>query len=178
MSELTTLARPYASAAFELAKEQQQFDHWSQMLAFMAAVAHDGILRAVLDSPRLSEAQAAELFISICQERIDEQGRNFIKLLAENRRLTLLPEITALFEFMRREAEGKIDVEVVSAKEISQAQLEAVTKALKARLGREVNVTTRTDESLLGGAIIRAGDLVIDGSIRGRLDQLSTALSH
>ncbi|HEX2237436.1 MAG TPA: F0F1 ATP synthase subunit delta [Gammaproteobacteria bacterium] len=178
MSELTTLARPYASAAFELAKEQQQFDHWSQMLAFMAAVAHDGTLRAVLDSPRLSEAQAAELFISICQERIDEQGRNFIKLLAENRRLTLLPEITALFEFMRREAEGKIDAEVVSAKEISQAQMEAITQALKARLGREVNVTARTDASLLGGAIIRAGDLVIDGSIRGRLNQLSTALSH
>jgi F-type H+-transporting ATPase subunit delta len=178
MSELTTLARPYASATLELAREQKQYDHWSKMLAFMAAVAHDGTMRAVLDSPRLSEEQAAELFISVCEERIDDQAQNFIKLLAENRRLTLLPEITALFEFMRREAEGKIDAEVVSAQEISKAQVEAIAKALKARLGREVTLTTRTDEGLLGGAVIRAGDLVIDGSMRGRLNRLSTVLSR
>jgi F-type H+-transporting ATPase subunit delta len=178
MSELITLARPYASAAFELANEQKQYDHWSEMLAFMAAVAHDGTMRAVLDSPRLGEEQAAELFISVCAKRIDDQGRNFIRLLAENRRLTLLPEIAALFEFMRREAEGKIDAEVVSAKEISKEQIAAIAKALKARLGREVNLTARTDESLLGGAVIRAGDLVIDGSIRGSLNRLSTVLSH
>jgi F-type H+-transporting ATPase subunit delta len=178
MSELITLARPYASAAFELAKEEKNFDHWSEMLGFMAAVAHDRTMRIVLDSPRLSEDQAAEMFISVCEERIDDEGRNFIKLLAENRRLTLLPEITALYEFMRSEAEGKIDAEVVSAKELDEAQIEAINKALKARLGREVHLTTRTDKSLLGGAVIRAGDLLIDGSIRGRLNQLSTILSH
>jgi F-type H+-transporting ATPase subunit delta len=178
MAELTTIARPYASAAFELAKEQKQFDRWSEMLAFMAPVAHDGTMRAVLDSPRLTEEQAAELFISVCEERIDDQGRNFVMLLAKNGRLGLLPEITALFEFMRREAEGKIDAEVVSAQEISKAQIEAIAKALKARLGREVNLTTRTDENLLGGAVIHAGDLVIDGSIRGGLNRLSTALTR
>lgn len=178
MSELSTLARPYASAAFELAKEQKAFDRWSKMLAFMAAVAHDGEMRRVLDSPRLSEEQAAEMFIAVCEERIDDDGRNFIRLLAENRRLPLAPEITALFEFMRREAEGKIDAEVVSAQELGKAKLEAIAKALKTRLGREVNLTARIDEELLGGAVIRAGDLVIDGSIRGRLNKLSTALSH
>ncbi len=178
MSELTTLARPYATAAFELASEQKQYDHWSDMLRFMAAVAHDGTMRAVLDSPRLSEEQTAELFIAVCEEKVDDQGRNFIRLLAENRRLTLLPEITALYEFMRREAEGRIDAEVVSAQEISKQQLAAIGNALKARFGREVNLTTRTDSDLLGGAIIRAGDLVIDGSIRGRLDKLTTALTH
>lgn len=178
MSELITLARPYANAAFELAREQKKYDHWSELLAFMAAVAHDGTMRAVLDSPRLSEEQAAELFISVCRERIDDLGQNFIRLLAENRRLSLLPEITALFELLRREAEGRIEAEVVSAKEISKAQVEAIAKALKTRFGREVNLTTRTDEDLLGGAIIHAGDLVIDGSIRGRLNKLSTALSH
>lgn len=178
MSELTTIARPYASAAFELARDQGDYDNWSQMLEFMAAVAHNGTMRTILDSPRLDAEQAAEMFISVCEEQIDEQGQNFIKLLAENRRLVLLPEITALYEFMRREAEGKVDAEVISAQEISKAQIQAIAKALKQRLGREVNITTRTDESLLGGAVIRAGDLVIDGSIRGRLNKLSTALSH
>lgn len=178
MSELTTLARPYANAVFELAREQGEYDKWSQMLAFMSAVAHDGTMRALLDSPRLDEEQAAELFISVCKEQIDEQGQNFVKLLAENRRIALLPEITALYEFMRSEAEGRISAEVVSAQDITPSQIQTIAKALKARLGREVNVTTRTDKSLLGGAIIRAGDLVIDGSIRGRLNQLSTALSH
>ncbi len=178
MSELSTVARPYASAAFELAKEQKDFDRWSKMLAFMAAVAHDGEMRRVLDSPRLSEEQAAEMFTAVCEEQIDDDGRNFVRLLAENRRLPLLPEITALYEFMRREAEGKIDAEVVSAQELDKTKLDAIAKALKVRLGREVNLTARTDEALLGGAIIRAGDLVIDGSIRGRLNKLSTALSH
>jgi len=161
-----------------MAKEQGDYDRWSQMLSFMAAVAHDGELRRVLDSPRLSEEQAAEMFIAVCEDHIDDQGRNFIRLLAENRRLPLLPEITALFEFLRREAEGEIDAEVVSAQEISDEQKKAIAKALKERLGREVNLTTRTDEALLGGAVIRAGDLVIDGSIRGRLNRLSLALAH
>jgi len=178
MSELTTFARPYAGAAFELAREQKRFDRWSEMLTYMAAVAHDGGMRALLDSPRLSHEQRAEIFISVCEDRLDDEGRNFIKLLAENARLALLPEIAALYEFMRREAEGKIEAEVVSAQEISKTQTEAITRALKARLGREVHLTARTDESLLGGAIIRAGDLVIDGSIRGRLNKLSTALGH
>ncbi len=178
MSELVTLARPYASAVFELAKEQKDFDRWSKMLVFMAAVAHDGEMRRVLDSPRLSEEQAAEMFIAVCEERIDDDGRNFVRLLAENRRLQILPEITALYEFLRHEAEGKIDAEVVSAQEISDEQKKAIAKALKERLGREVNLTTRTDEALLGGAVIRAGDLVIDGSIRGRLNRLSLALTH
>jgi F-type H+-transporting ATPase subunit delta len=178
MSELTTLARPYANAAFELARDQGEFDKWSQMLAFMAAVVHDSTMRAVLDSPRLDEEQAAQLLISVCEERIDDQGRNFIRLLAENRRLSLLSEIAALYESLRREAEGKIDAEVISAQDIDESQLGAIARALKKRLGREVHLSARTDQSLLGGAIIRAGDLVIDGSIRGRLEQLSTVLAH
>ncbi len=178
MSELSTLARPYANAVFELAQEQKDFDRWSEMLAFMAAVAHDGEMRRVLDSPRLSEEQAAELFLAVCEGRIDDDGRNFVRLLAENRRLQLLPEITAVYEFMRREAEGKIDAEVISAQELDEAKLVAIAKALETRLGREVRLTSRTDKGLLGGAVIRAGDLVIDGSIRGRLNNLSTALTH
>ncbi|MBA2492517.1 MAG: F0F1 ATP synthase subunit delta [Gammaproteobacteria bacterium] len=178
MSELTTLARPYASVAFELASEQKEFNRWSEMLAFMAAVAHDGDMRAALDSPQLSHEQRAEMFISVCEDRLNDEGRNFIHLLAENARLGLLPEIAAIYEFRRREAEGTVDAEVVSAQEITEAQRDAIAKALKKRLGREVHLSTRTDEALLGGAIIHAGDLVIDGSVRGRLDKLSTVLNR
>ncbi len=178
MAEFTTAARPYAKAAFELAQATDRFEPWSDMLSFMAAVAHDPTMRAVLDSPSLTKQQAADLFISVCKEQLDLQGENFIKLLAENRRLTILPEIAALFAFYRSEAEGKIDAEVVSAQEITEKQLTTITAALGKRLGREVIVTARTDPALLGGAVIRAGDLVIDGSIRGKLNKLATAVSR
>lgn len=178
MSELTTAARPYARAAFELAQENKAFDKWSEMLEFMAAVAHDPNMIAVLDSPRVTSEQGAELLISVCEERIDQQGKNFIKLLAENDRFVLLPEVAALYEFYRAEAEGKVDAEVVSAQEVSEGQLAAIAKALKTRLGRDINLTSRIDEKLLGGAVIYAGDLVIDGSVRGKLDKLSTVLTR
>lgn len=178
MAELTTAARPYARAAFETAQAHGRLAEWSQMLAFMAALARDPTLHALLDSPRLSTTQAGDLFISVCRDNVDEQGQNFIRLLAENRRLVLLPEVAVLFEQYRADAEGKIEAEIISAQEVEEAQLAAITRALKARLGREVTLKWRSDPSLLGGAVIRAGDLVIDGSIRGRLNKLSRVLIH
>ena len=178
MAEFTTAARPYAKAAFELAQEKNNLEGWSDTLAFMAAVVHNPTMRAILDSPSMTTQQAADLVISVCREHIDAQGENFIKLLAENRRLTLLPEITALYGFYRSEAEGKIDAEVISARKLTQKQMSSITIALKKRLGREVSLTATTDSKLLGGAIIRAGDLVIDGSIRGKLDKLATVVSR
>ncbi len=178
MSEYITAARPYARAAFELAKEQKRFDAWSDMLSLMATVVHDPTMRAVLDSPALAADQGSELLISVCSDKIDEQGRNFIKLLAENRRLVLLPDVAALYENYRAEAEGKIEAEVVSAQDITEQQMGNIAQALKKRLGREVSISARTDPSLLGGAIIRAGDLVIDGSVRGKLNKLATTLSR
>ena len=178
MAEFTTAARPYARAAFELAQENKQFDKWSEMLAFMAAVAHDTEMHALLDSPGLTSEQAAEMFNSVCAEHVDERGQNFVKLLAENRRLVLLPEITALYDFYRSEAEGKIEAEVVSAQEITKQELATIAEALKARLGREVKIMSRIDPALLGGAVVRAGDLVIDGSIRGKLGKLARVLSR
>ena len=178
MSELTTAARPYARAAFDTAKANGEQQKWSDMLGFMAAVAHDPTMTALLDSPRLSQNQAAEMFISVCEEKIDQRGKNFIKLLAENDRLKLLPEVTALYEHYRAEAEGTIEAEVISASEVSEAQLAKITASLKNRLGKEVRLTSKIDSSLIGGAIIRAGDLVIDGSVSGRLEKLSTALTN
>jgi F-type H+-transporting ATPase subunit delta len=178
MSEITTAARPYARAAFEVAKEKGTLQVWSDQLAFMAAVANDPQMRAVLDSPALTRSQRADLMISVCGDHIDDQAKNLVKLLAENGRLAVLPEIAALYEVMRAEAEGSVDAEVISAQDVSDAQLAKIAEALKGRLGREVKLTTRIDDSLIGGAIVRAGDLVIDGSIRGRLAKLAAALSR
>ena len=177
MSELTTAARPYARAAFDVASANGEQQQWTQMLVLMAQTAHDPGMRALLDSPRLSQ-QSADLFISVCEAHISLQGKNFIKLLAENNRLPLLPEIAALYEHYRAEAEGSIDAEVIAARDVSADRLQKIAAALKQRLGKEVRATSRIDASLIGGAIVRAGDLVIDGSVRGRLDKLSAALTN
>lgn len=178
MSELTTTARPYARAAFDIAEKNNEQQKWSEMFELMATVAYDPTMRAVLDSPRLSQQQSAELFIAVCEQYINERAKNFIKLLAKNDRITLLPEIAALFQHYRAEAEGTVDAEVIAASEVSEIQLEKIAASLKQRLGKEVRVSSRIDDSLIGGAIIRAGDLVIDGSIRGRVNKLSTALTN
>lgn len=176
MSELTTAARPYARAAFDIANTHGEQQQWTDMLGFMSAVAHDPTMSALLDSPGLSQAQAADIFISVCEEKIDQRAKNFVKLLAENDRIKLLPEITALYEHYRADAEGSVDAEVISAQEINDAQLSKIAASLKTRLGKEVRLTSKIDASLIGGAIVRAGDLVIDGSLSGRLDKLSTTL--
>lgn len=178
MSELTTLARPYAKAVFEVAEAAGDMARWSDQLGFMAAVAHDPAMRAYLDSPRLTRDAVAQSFISVCEGRIDDQGKNLIRLLADNGRLTLLPEIAALYEVLRAGAEGKVEARVISAQPVSEAQKAGIIAALGRRLGREVELICEIDENLIGGAVIRAGDLVIDGSLRGRLEKMAASLSR
>ena len=178
MAEILTIARPYAQAAFLFADSHQALKAWSGMLEFLAVVAADPEMTALIENPRLTEEQLAELFIGIGADRLDDNCHNFIRLLAENRRLKLLPEIAALFEIQRREAEKSIRAELITAFPATAAQQAAVTAALKQRLGRDIELVCTTDASLLGGAIIRAGDLVIDGSVRGKLERLGNALSH
>jgi F-type H+-transporting ATPase subunit delta len=178
MAEILTIARPYAQAAFLFAESHQVLKEWSGMLEFLAVVAADPEMIGLFDNPRMTEAQLAELFIGIGADRLDDNCRNFIRLLAENRRLKLLPEIAALFEIQRREAERTIRAELITAFPATEAQQAAVTAALKQRLGRDIELECKTDAALLGGAIIRAGDLVIDGSVRGKLERLGNSLSH
>lgn len=178
MAEILTIARPYAHAAFLFADSHQALKEWSGMLEFLAAVAADPEMTELIENPRLTETQIAELFIGIGADRLDDNCHNFIRLLAENRRLRLLPEIAALFEIQRRDAEQSIRAELITAFPVTAAQQAAVTAALKQRLGREIELECITDATLLGGAIIRAGDLVIDGSVRGKLERLGNSLSH
>ncbi|MGB5260746.1 MAG: F0F1 ATP synthase subunit delta [Gammaproteobacteria bacterium] len=178
MAEALTIARPYAQAAFKFASEQGMLKEWSEMLGLLAAIAGDSGMQQVIDSPHLTEQQLADLFIQVGGERLNDKCANFVRVLAANRRLDLLTEIAALFEVQRSEAEGLVQAEMVSAFPATEAQQAEVIASLRRRLGREVLLTCSTDASLLGGAIIRAGDLVIDGSVRGKLDRLGTALSH
>jgi F-type H+-transporting ATPase subunit delta len=178
MAEILTIARPYAQAAFQFADSHHTLKEWSGMLEFLAVVAADTEMIELIENPRMMESQLAELFISIGADRLDDNCHNFIRLLAENRRLKLLPEIAALFEIQRREAERTIRAELITAFPATEAQQASVTAALKQRLGRDIELECKTDAALLGGAIIRAGDLVIDGSVRGKLERLSNSLSH
>ena len=178
MAESLTIARPYAQAAFLFASQHHTLQDWSAMLELLAAIAADPAVEELLDNPRLTEKQLADLFIGIGGERLNEKCHNFIRLLAESRRLGILPDIAALFEIQRREAEQTVRAELVTAYPATESQKDAVVAALKRRLGRDIELECSTDAQLLGGAIIRAGDLVIDGSVRGKLERLGNALTH
>jgi F-type H+-transporting ATPase subunit delta len=178
MAESITVARPYAQAAFLFANAHQVLRDWSDMLALLAAIASDADMRRLIESPRLTEAQLAGLIIEIGAERLNDKCANFVRVLADNRRRGLLPDIAALFEIQRTRAEGRVQADLLTAFPASEAQQAQIIESLRKRLGREVELSCSTDASLLGGAIIRAGDLVIDGSVRGKLQRLGAALSH
>ena len=178
MAEKSTIARPYAQAAFDLAQQAGDLKKWSEMLSFAAAVAADKQIASLLDNPNVTQQQLVELFLGICEGQLNPAGQNFIRVLADNKRLSVLPEIAAMYEKHRAEAEKSVDAEVISAFALSDALQQQLTEALKKRLGREVNLVTRIDESLIGGAVIRAGDLVFDASVSGQLDKLTHALAH
>lgn len=177
MAELTTIARPYAKAAFVFAKEQGALDKWEKMLGLAAAVAGDASMRAYLDQPELDDAAKVSAFAEVCGDELDESGRNFIAQLAHNKRLPLLPVILELFHALLAAEQQFTDVELVSAFEMDDAVAEKLVAALKKRLGTDVNVTTSVDQSLIRGVLVRAGDTVIDGSVRGRLNRLAEQLN-
>ncbi len=178
MAEAITVARPYAQAAFEFASAQHMLKDWSEMLSLLAAIAADAAMQELINSPHLTEAQLADLFIQVAGENINEKCANLVRVLAANGRLLLLPEIAAIFEIERRAAEGTVRAELVTAFPASEAQQAAVIASLRKRLGRDIELRCATNAELLGGAIIRAGDLVIDGSVRGKLQRLGMELSH
>ncbi|AIW15479.1 F0F1 ATP synthase subunit delta [Vibrio tubiashii] len=175
MADMTTIARPYAKAAFDFAVEKGQLDQWGQMLSFAAEVANNEQVHELLTSS-MSADKLAEVFVAVCGEQVDEFGQNLIKVMAENGRLLALPDVCAEFLLLKQEHEKEISVEVTSATELSEQQKADISSKLETRLERKVQLNCSIDEALLGGVIIRAGDLVIDNSARGRLNRLSDAL--
>lgn len=178
MADRATIARPYARAAFGYASGAKALAAWSKLLGAAAAGAKDSRVARLIGNPHVTGAELVELLGGLSAHAAGEGGKNFLKALAENRRLALLPEIAAQFETLRADVEGIVDVEVTAAREIAAPQEKKLTAALAKRLGREVRLHTRIDAALLGGAIVRAGDLVIDGSLKGRLERLGSALQN
>ncbi len=178
MAEKTTIARPYAQAAFELAKSQGKLKAWSELLALAAAVAADPQMQNLVGDPRWGKQQLTKLFLELLGGPLDPIARNFIQLLVANRRLGLLPEIAALFESERAIAEGTLEAQVISAYPLNESQQAKIAAVLQARYQRSVSITSHIDNSLLGGVIIRAGDSVIDGTARGQLAKLANALAQ
>lgn len=177
MAELTTVARPYAKAAYQEAQNQNALVEWSAMLGFSALVAADENMKTILDHPSLTSEEKAQTFVDVCEGKLSDYGKNFIFVLAENNRLALLPEIAALFELYKSQLEKSVDVEVESAFELNAEQEEKLAQILAKKLDRKVNISSTTNPELLGGVIMRAEDLVIDASVRGKLAKLAEAIN-
>ncbi len=177
MADYSTAARPYARAIFETAQQEGRFDDWSARLEFWAALVSNPEMAQRLEEPGATAAEKSEMVETVAADGMDDESRNFLRLLAENERLLALPAIRENYEAFRAKAEGLIEASVVSAFELDDAQRERIADALGKRLDRKVNVTCSVDDSLMGGAIVHAGDLVIDGSLKGRLEKMSRAIA-
>ncbi|MEJ0005102.1 MAG: F0F1 ATP synthase subunit delta [Steroidobacteraceae bacterium] len=176
MAEKTTIARPYAKAAFAEARADSMLGAWSGALHTAAAVVEDPRMRSLIGDPHVSSAQLAQLVLDIAGAGLGEHGRNFVQTVAEAHRLDCLPEISALFDLFKDDAEGIADVTVTSAAPLDAKQQTTLSAALTRRLKREVRLHCTTDPELIGGAVVRSGDLVIDGSVRGRLERIAHEL--
>jgi F-type H+-transporting ATPase subunit delta len=177
MAEITTVARPYAKAAFAWAREKNALHPWREMLAFAAAVVTDERMAAFLARPQLTAQQQSDAVIGACGDRLDNAGRNFITQLCGNRRIAALPTIRDQFETMVAELEKLGDVQVSSAYPVEEAQVKALAAALARHFGQEVRINVEVDPSLMGGAVFRFGDQVIDGSVRSKLQKLAATLN-
>jgi F-type H+-transporting ATPase subunit delta len=177
MAELSTIARPYAEAIFRLARERSELTAWSNRLGVAAGMVSDARMQAVIADPNVPMSKAVEILLSIAGSALGESGASMIRVLAENDRLALLPEIRAQFEVLRAEAEGVLEAHVTTAMVLSDAQQKDLIATLRSRFGRDVHVEMAIDPELIGGIVVRLGDRVIDGSVRGRLHKMASALT-
>jgi F-type H+-transporting ATPase subunit delta len=177
MAELHTLARPYAKAVFALAVESGALKQWSETLKPLAAAFSDPQIAHLIGQPALTREQLANQLDQALGSVLDQAARNFLRVLTINGRLSLLPAVAAEFEAMREEIERRIEVEITTAVVVEAAQQQLLVAAVAKKLAREVDVSWKVDDALIGGAMVRAGDLVIDGSVAGELDRLRHALA-
>lgn len=181
MSDMTTIARPYAKAIFEYALAAKKLAAWSSLLQILAQTVVEPKALSFIDSPAATVDQQCQLLQTVIDKaKVDVEGKaaeNFVALLAQNKRLPILPDISAQYEALRAEQEKTLMVQVASFSPLTSVQQQNLTQSLSQRLQRQISLEVNIDKSLLGGAVIRAGDLVIDGSVRGKLSKLSTNIA-
>jgi len=178
MSSLTTLARPYAKAAFELARDEQALTEWDDMLKLASEIVLEPSMAALLESPHVSQAEVVKIFSDAAGDEFHGKFRDFLSVLASNRRLSLLPQATELFRELREAEEKRLTVKVVSVVPLDEGQASRLRKALSRRFECEIELNNEIDENIIGGAVVYAGDQVIDGSLRGKLNRLSNTLAN
>lgn len=176
MAEITTIARPYAEAAFDLARQDDALARWSETLRFLATLVTDPKVDAALDNPRLAEAEKESLLLALLGDRVNDLERNYVRVLVASDRVELLPEISQLFDGLKAETEGVAKAVIQSAFDLEDAQVRDLTAALERRFGRRIEASVEVDRSLIGGARISVGDTVIDGSVKARLEALHVQL--
>ena len=177
MASLTTLARPYAKAAFELAQAEQALAAWDGMLALAGEIVIEESMAAVLENPEVVRAKVLEIIIDAAGDAFSERFRGFLSVLSSNGRLTLLPQVSDLFRELREKAENRLRVKVVSAVALDEDQAGRMREALARRFDREIELDNEVDAGIIGGAVVYAGDQVIDGSLKGRLGKLANSLA-
>jgi len=178
MQEKTTIARPYAQAVFETASEENKLSEWSEMLSLLDMIVSDAQMKTVLTNPKLDAAALCDFIQGVCNQGLSETGNNLVKVLADAGRLSFIPEINKLYEQLRAEAEGVVEVDVISAYELAPEQQASISEAMAKRLGKKVEIINEVDNSLIGGVVIRAGDTVIDVSVKGRLKALASQMTN
>ena len=177
MAEISTIARPYAVAAYKLGREQKALGKWSEMLGFAAAVASDAQIKAYIQDPKVVSDDLLATFLKVCGDKLNENGQNLIKVLVEYGRLSILPEISSAFEALKAQDEGTLDAEIIAAAKISAADTKDLVKRLEAKFGKKIEASVSVDPEIIGGIKIIVGDTVIDASVKGQLQNLAYTLT-
>jgi F-type H+-transporting ATPase subunit delta len=176
MAETRTIARPYAEAVFKLAKTSGSLPAWSEMLQLLAAIAMDEQIKVLIGNPKVPPKRLGELLLGICGDKLTDEGRNFVLLLAENGRIEVLPEVSEMFEQLKTRHDGVLDAKVTSAFAMSDAQLKDLVADLEARFKRKIEAKVSIDPELIGGVKVEVGDEVLDASVRAKLEAMAVAL--
>ncbi|TFW72493.1 F0F1 ATP synthase subunit delta [Methylotenera oryzisoli] len=177
MAEVSTIARPYAVAAYKLGREQKALGKWSEMLGFAAAVTNDAQIKAYIQDPKVVSSDLQATFLKVCGDQLNENGQNLVKVLVEYGRLSILPEISSAFEALKAQDEGTLDAEIIAAAKPSAAEVKDLVKRLEAKFGKKIEASVSVDPELIGGIKIIVGDTVIDASVKGQLQNLAYTLT-
>lgn len=177
MAEISTIARPYAVAAYKLGREQNALSKWSEMLGFAAAVAENEQIKAYIQDPKVVSSDLQATFLKVCGDNLNENGQNLVKVLVEYGRLSILPEIFSAFEALKAQDEGTLDAQIIAATKISAAETKDLVKRLEAKFGKKIEASVSVDPEIIGGIKIIVGDTVIDASVKGQLQNLAYLLT-